>query len=96
MEFFFQYFGEVHLYQDLTKYQFSYSGIFFFRFTITDLSIEKEYLIDMDLSVCTETEGTCYVSVKVFNKYRLPKHDCDWNSTFYIKGVYCMSITTTF
>jgi len=45
-------------------------------------------LIDMTLSVCLEVEGPCYVSVKVFNKYRLPKPQCDWNSDFFLKGKY--------
>ena len=61
---------------------------FFYRFTIADLEIEGQYLIDMTLNVCLEVEGPCYVSVKVFNKYRLPKPQCDWNSDFFLKGKY--------
>lgn len=65
---------------------------FYFRFTISDLETEGQYLFDMTLKVCFEVEGPCYVTVSVFNKYRLPKPACDWNTDFSIKGNYQMLI----
>ncbi|VDI06314.1 Hypothetical predicted protein [Mytilus galloprovincialis] len=56
------------------------------EFTISDLETEGQYLFDMTLKVCFEVEGPCYVTVNVFNKYRLPKPACDWNTDFSIKG----------
>ncbi|XP_071146419.1 uncharacterized protein [Mytilus edulis] len=53
------------------------------EFTVRDLEMEGDYLIDMKLQICREsdTETTpCGVDIVIFDKYRLPKLSCDWNS----------------
>ncbi|XP_052083535.1 uncharacterized protein LOC127720826 [Mytilus californianus] len=56
------------------------------EFTVRDLEMEGDYLIDMKLQICREsdTETTpCGVDIIIFDKYRLPKLSCDWNSGLY-------------
>ncbi|XP_071145134.1 uncharacterized protein [Mytilus edulis] len=57
-------------------------------FEIVDLTSEEQYLIDLTLSVCMETDSSlhCEISLQIFNKYKLPKQKCDWNTDFYISN----------
>ncbi|XP_063447893.1 uncharacterized protein LOC134727441 [Mytilus trossulus] len=53
------------------------------EFTVRDLEMEGEYLIDMKLQICRESDTVttpCGVDIVIFDKYRLPKLSCDWNS----------------
>ncbi|CAG2252210.1 unnamed protein product [Mytilus edulis] len=56
------------------------------EFTVRDLEMEGDYLIDMKLQICRESDTDttpCGVDVVIFDKYRLPKLSCDWNSGLY-------------
>ena len=59
---------------------------FFFRYQIDDIVSDNEYQISLDMRVCFESQKDCYFSMKVFNKYRLPKVFCDWGTGFNIPG----------
>ncbi|XP_076089891.1 uncharacterized protein LOC143061777 [Mytilus galloprovincialis] len=53
------------------------------EFTVKDLEMEGDYLIDMKLQICRESDTVttpCGVDIVIFDKYRLPKLSCDWNS----------------
>jgi hypothetical protein len=66
--------------------------LFYFlpRFTIHDLSSEKQYMLNMNISVCLEHDGACLVSVPIFKNTKLPKIGCDWNGGFKIPGKACL------
>lgn len=46
-----------------------------------DLTAAKQYMLNMNMSVCFEKEGPCIVSVPVFENTKLPKLGCDWSKT---------------
>ncbi|VDI03913.1 Hypothetical predicted protein, partial [Mytilus galloprovincialis] len=51
-----------------------------------DLTAEEHYLIDLTLSVCMEADSSipCDLSIQIFNKFKLPKQKCNWNTGFFI------------
>lgn len=51
-----------------------------------DLSAEKNYMLNMNMSVCLEQDGACLVSVPIFTNTKLPKLGCDWSRGFKIPG----------
>jgi hypothetical protein len=51
------------------------------RFSVHDLTAAKQYMLNMNMSVCFEKEGPCIVSVPVFENTKLPKLGCDWSKT---------------
>lgn len=62
------------------------SCIFNFSYTINDLSSEKMFVVNVDISVCFE-EKDCLIDVPLLNDVYLPKPLCNWNSGYNIKGL---------
>ncbi|VDI38368.1 Hypothetical predicted protein [Mytilus galloprovincialis] len=54
------------------------------EYKIEDISVDQEYEIDMNMSVCFESQKSCFFTMTVFNGYRLPKVFCDWGTGFNI------------
>ncbi|XP_063420822.1 uncharacterized protein LOC134706043 [Mytilus trossulus] len=63
-------------------------GFIRMELSIVDLTAEEQYLIDLTLSVCMEADKSipCELSVQIFNKYKLPKQKCNWNTGFFIEN----------
>ncbi|XP_052081233.1 uncharacterized protein LOC127719257 [Mytilus californianus] len=61
-------------------------GFIRMEFSIVDLTAEEQYLIDLTLSVCMEADRSipCDLSVQIFNKHKLPKQKCNWDTGFFI------------
>ncbi|XP_063447091.1 uncharacterized protein LOC134726610 [Mytilus trossulus] len=54
------------------------------EYKIEDISVDQEYEIDMNMSVCFESHKSCFFTMTVFHRYRLPKVFCDWGTGFSI------------
>ncbi|XP_076076024.1 uncharacterized protein LOC143046847 [Mytilus galloprovincialis] len=54
------------------------------EYKIEDISADQEYEINLNMSVCFESQKSCYFTMTVFNGYRLPKVFCDWGTGFNI------------
>ena len=54
---------------------------------IQDLSMEKQFLVDMDLSVCFEANGPCVLTSNVLRNARLPKPLCDLSTNLSFGGM---------
>jgi hypothetical protein len=55
-------------------------------FRIDDLKEEQSFQVNMDISVCFESNGICEIKMPVFENMRLPKPMCNWNTDFAIPG----------
>ncbi|KAK6174798.1 hypothetical protein SNE40_013376 [Patella caerulea] len=51
------------------------------EFVIDDLSSEKKFLVNLNISVCLEANKPCLISIPVLTNARIPKLICDWDST---------------
>ena len=49
-----------------------------YRYTIHNLEDERKYLVNIELSVCTESG--CEANYTIFKEMLLPKQNCSWNS----------------
>lgn len=45
---------------------------------VKDLIFKNEYMVDLDISVCFESNGICVIVVLVFSNLYLSKIICDW------------------
>lgn len=63
----------------------------YYSFKIVDLEAERKYMVNLDFSVCMETNGTCEISVPVLVNTLLPKPVCDWDNDFVIPSMYYIS-----
>lgn len=61
----------------------------FLSLELHDLPYQKKYLINLDVSVCFESGGSCEISVPVLENAALPKADCDWSQN--LQGHHSMS-----
>ena len=59
-------------------------GVIGLDFKIVDLEAERKYMVNLDFSICMETNGTCEISVPVLVNTLLPKPVCDWDNDFVI------------
>lgn len=65
--------------------------ICYYSFKIVDLEAERKYMVNLDLSICMETNGTCEISVPVLVSTLLPKPVCNWDNDFVISSMYYIS-----
>lgn len=64
----------------------------FWSLELHDLPYQKKYLIDLDVSVCFESGGSCEISVPVLEHAALSKADCDWSQN--LQGHHSLSNKT--
>ncbi|VDI43606.1 Hypothetical predicted protein [Mytilus galloprovincialis] len=65
------------------KQSFSLFNILNIDYSIDDLKSQGLLLVNLDVSVCFESHGSCEFKVSVFKDVSLPKPLCNWqNSTF--------------
>lgn len=57
---------------------------------VKDLTSKNEYVVDLDISVCFESNGTCAIVASVLSNSHLPKTTCDWSTG--LQGKYCIQI----
>ncbi|VDI41394.1 Hypothetical predicted protein [Mytilus galloprovincialis] len=62
------------------KQSFRLMNIFRIDYTIIDLSMEKQFVVDMDVSLCFEANAPCVFTSEVMKNARLPKPICDLKS----------------
>lgn len=62
--------------------------IFFIRYSIDDLADERKFLVNMNISVCFESDAPCLYDIVLFQDSLLPKIMCDWESGFSIPGMF--------
>lgn len=58
-----------------------------YSYQLFDLTGENKILMDMNVSICLETNSTCNMSVKVLDGTKLPKQPCNWTRGFAAKGM---------
>ncbi|KAJ8320500.1 LOW QUALITY PROTEIN: hypothetical protein KUTeg_002087 [Tegillarca granosa] len=54
-------------------------------YQLSDLIGENKIMMDMNVSVCLETNSTCNMSVKILDGTKLPKQSCSWTKGFAVK-----------
>ena len=54
----------------------------FQRFTVEELTLEHAYLVDLNVSVCTESAQACEQDYIITKNVILPKKQCDWDAGF--------------
>lgn len=64
------------------------SYFLFTRYTIDDLKGEKQFLVNMDISVCFEAHGPCVLKIPILTEVRLPKPLCNLESGFSFPSKY--------
>lgn len=57
------------------------------RYIIDDITSDQQYQISLNISICFESKKSCYFTMEVFDKYRLPKIFCDWGTGFHLPGI---------
>ena len=67
-----------------------YTCLPFFSYTIKDLSMKKEFVVDLDISVCFEANGPCVFNSNILKSARLPKPLCNLNSNMSFGGLYTL------
>ncbi|XP_076085326.1 uncharacterized protein LOC143056125 [Mytilus galloprovincialis] len=61
---------------------FSLGGIVKTQFTVYDIESEYAYLLDMNVSVCTESAKACEQDYLIAQNVLLPKKQCTWDAGF--------------
>ncbi|XP_060567959.1 uncharacterized protein LOC132726631 [Ruditapes philippinarum] len=61
-----------------TTERFCLYGVLCLEYKIQDLVWSGVYIVDMKVSVCFETTGTCYIEAQLMNAAVLPKRLCNW------------------
>jgi hypothetical protein len=56
------------------------------RYNILDLQKERKFIVNLDLSVCVETDGGCLHDIVLFKDTAVPKILCNWDTEFSIPG----------
>ena len=51
-----------------------------------DLQKERKFIVNLDLSVCVETNGACLDDIVLFKDAAVPKILCNWDTEFSIPG----------
>ncbi|XP_052806223.1 uncharacterized protein LOC128235441 [Mya arenaria] len=69
--------------EDMESIMLSLGGFVKSSVTIRDLSHEQSYLVDLSVTVCTESNEQCILSIKVFENALLPKDTCNWSADEY-------------
>ncbi|XP_052071171.1 uncharacterized protein LOC127709609 [Mytilus californianus] len=69
------------------KQSFRLKNIFRIDYSIIDLSMEKQFVVDMDVSVCFEANSPCVFTSTVMNSARLPKPICDLRSNLSFEDI---------
>ncbi|KAL3873935.1 hypothetical protein ACJMK2_037012, partial [Sinanodonta woodiana] len=59
-------------------------GLIRMRFRVNDLSMENNYLVNLNISICPEANGNCALMFNVLNDTKLPKINCNWERSFEI------------
>ncbi|VDI79784.1 Hypothetical predicted protein [Mytilus galloprovincialis] len=57
-------------------------GVILLDYDIEDLKYKRQYVVNLQLSVCFETTGPCTISIPVLTNAILPKSVCDWKNNF--------------
>ena len=71
-------------------YENNFTCLPFFSYTIQDLSMEKEFVVDLDISICFEANGPCVFNSNILKSARLPKPLCNLNSNMSFGGLYTL------
>lgn len=58
------------------------SFVFSFRYSLEDLNGERMFLLNMDLSVCFEAEGSCSLKLPLLRDVFIPKPVCNLDQGF--------------
>ncbi|XP_060596420.1 uncharacterized protein LOC132750448 [Ruditapes philippinarum] len=57
-------------------------GVVRMSLSVYNLDGEGKYILNMNVSVCLESDSICQTDVQVLSDAVLPKLECDWNSEF--------------
>ncbi|XP_052067241.1 uncharacterized protein LOC127706624 [Mytilus californianus] len=67
-------------------HHFNLKGVARIRYSIDDLAEERKFLVNMNISLCFESDAPCLYDFVLFQDSLLPKIMCDWESGFSIPG----------
>ncbi|XP_052067242.1 uncharacterized protein LOC127706625 [Mytilus californianus] len=56
------------------------------EFSVYDLAGENMFLLNLNISVCLEVEGSCLIHIPIFKNTKLPKYQCNWSKNLNSKG----------
>ncbi|XP_062582876.1 uncharacterized protein LOC134244633, partial [Saccostrea cucullata] len=63
-----------------TKHHYNLVGLLRADLKLYDLQYQRKYMIDLEIRVCFESNGTCDFISTALNNTLLPKTKCDWSS----------------
>ncbi|VDI38371.1 SWI/SNF-related matrix-associated actin-dependent regulator of chromatin subfamily E, member 1 [Mytilus galloprovincialis] len=69
------------------KHSFRLMNIFRIDYTIIDLTMEKQFVVDMDVSVCFEADAPCVFTTTILKNARLPKPICNLKSNLSFEDI---------
>ncbi|CAG2248496.1 unnamed protein product [Mytilus edulis] len=52
------------------------------NYDIEDLKYKRQFLVNLELSICLESSGPCMITVPVLENAILPKSVCEWENNF--------------
>ncbi|XP_071123204.1 uncharacterized protein [Mytilus edulis] len=71
-------YGKIH--------HFNMKGVIRIGYSIDDLPEQRKFLVNMNISVCFESDDPCLYDFVLFKDSLIPKILCDWESGFSIPG----------
>jgi hypothetical protein len=61
--------------------------VFLFSYDIEDLKYKRQFVVNLQLSICLESNGPCLMTIPILDNAILPKSVCDWKSNFIDPGI---------
>ncbi|CAG2252209.1 unnamed protein product [Mytilus edulis] len=57
-------------------------GVIGLEFKIENFEIERKFMVNLEITVCMETNGTCEITVPILISTALPKAICEWKNDY--------------
>ncbi|CAG2244639.1 unnamed protein product [Mytilus edulis] len=81
-----KYSPSIHGWKSGKIHHFNMKGVIRIGYSIDDLPEQRKFLVNMNISVCFESDDPCLYDFVLFKDSLIPKILCDWESGFSIPG----------
>jgi len=61
--------------------------VFLFSYDIEDLKYKRQFVVNLQLSICLESNGPCLMTIPILDNAILSKSVCKWKSNFIDPGI---------
>ncbi|XP_052083539.1 uncharacterized protein LOC127720831 [Mytilus californianus] len=61
-------------------------GVIGLEFKIENLEVERLFMVNLEITICMETNGTCETTIPVLINTALPKAPCEWKNDYVQAG----------